>query len=69
MSKRTVRVLFGVFLVVNLLVITYPAAVPFNRVEPLVLGLPFNLFWVALWVALGGLALLLLHLSERRGEG
>lgn len=69
MSKRTARVLFGAFMVVNLLVVTYPIVLPFNRVEPLVLGLPFNLFWVALWVALGGLALLLLHLSERRREG
>jgi hypothetical protein len=35
-------------------------ALPFvNRVEPLVLGLPFVLFWILLWVALTPIVLFL----------
>jgi hypothetical protein len=52
------------------------AAVPFitlvfslplvNRIEPMVLGLPFVLFWIVLWVALTPLALLAAYRCEKR---
>jgi len=41
-------------------------ALPFvNRVEPVILGLPFVLFWIAAWVALTPLAL---FLADRVGR-
>ncbi len=37
-----------------------------NRIEPMVLGLPFLLFWILLWVLLTPFILLLAYLLERR---
>jgi hypothetical protein len=39
-----------------------------NRVTPFVLGLPFSLFWNALWVGLSFVALGAYHLSGPRGD-
>jgi len=42
-------------------------ALPFvNRVEPLVLGLPFVLFWILLWVALTPVVLFLAFKVEKK---
>ncbi len=37
-----------------------------NRIHPIVLGLPFLLFWILLWVALTPLILFLAYLLERK---
>jgi hypothetical protein len=39
---------------------------PFNRVHPLVLGLPFNMAWMALWIVGGALVLWTLDRIEGR---
>jgi hypothetical protein len=36
-----------------------------NRIEPLVLGVPFSLAWVVGWVGLSFVALLLYHVADR----
>ncbi len=41
------------YLVAFLLSVTWPGATLTNRFEPQILGLPFNLAWVAGWVVLG----------------
>ena len=42
-------------------------ALPFvNRVEPVILGFPFVLFWIVSWVALTPLLLFLADRIERR---
>jgi hypothetical protein len=42
-------------------------ALPFvNRVEPLVLGLPFVLFWILLWVALTPVVLFIAFKIEKK---
>jgi hypothetical protein len=47
--------------------LTLVLALPFvNRIEPFVLGLPFVLFWIVLWVALTPLALFAAYHCERR---
>lgn len=47
--------------------ITLALALPFvNRIEPFVLGLPFVLFWIVLWVALTPLALYAAYRCERK---
>lgn len=51
------RVVLG-YLAVFLIAVTWPGALPFNRFEPQILGLPFNLAWPAAWV-LAGFVLLL----------
>ena len=30
--------------------VTYPGYVPFDRIRPFVLGLPFSLFWQVMWI-------------------
>ena len=46
----------------------WPGAMLFNRIEPFVLGLPFNLFFIALMIV-GALCLLAaLYISETRSE-
>jgi membrane protein implicated in regulation of membrane protease activity len=37
-----------------------------NRIEPVILGLPFLLFWILVWVFLTPFILLLAYLLERR---
>lgn len=47
--------------------ITLVLALPLvNRVEPLILGLPFLLFWILAWVILTPVILWLAYLAERR---
>lgn len=47
--------------------ITLALALPFiNRVEPFILGLPFVLFWIILWVALTPLALFGAYQCEKK---
>lgn len=58
----------AVFFALYLLALGWPAVIPFNRVRPFVLGLPFVFFWVALWVVMGGLALWLLDRSEQGAD-
>ena len=46
--------------------VTWPLYLPFNRIEPYVLGLPFSMVWVALWVLGGAGVLFLLDRAEAR---
>ena len=41
-----------------------------DRVEPMVLGLPFNLFWLVSWIVLSSVFLRLVYgIETRRREG
>ncbi len=51
--------LVWLFFLLYAVAVTYPGVAPFNRVFPLVGGLPFVLAWYAFWVVLAGLALFL----------
>ena len=47
--------------------LTLVFSLPFvNRIEPFVLGLPFVLFWIVLWVALTPVALLAAYYVEKK---
>jgi hypothetical protein len=47
--------------------ITLVLALPFvNRVRPVILGFPFVLFWIVLWVLLTPLFLFLAYKVEKR---
>ena len=67
-SVRAARLLAGVFFFAFLAAVTWPGFLPFNRVRPFVLGLPFSLFWVAAWVAAGCVVLWILDAAERKGR-
>lgn len=62
------RVAFWLFIVAFAAAVVWPGVTYANRVEPYILGLPFNLAWIAGWVAAGGVALFLLDHSERRSR-
>ncbi len=66
MSLRTARFLTGTYLVLMAVAVTWPGMVPFARIRPMVLGLPFGFFWVAAWIAVAVLVLYLLDRVERR---
>jgi hypothetical protein len=62
--KRRVALLLGLVPFVTLVL-----ALPFvNRVEPVILGLPFLLFWIFAWVCLTPLALLAAYRLQRSAE-
>ena len=44
--------------------VTWPGLIPFNRVQPTVLGLPFTMAWIAFWVVLSFVVLLLVDRFE-----
>jgi uncharacterized protein DUF3311 len=66
MRLKTARRLTGVYFVSALIAVTWPGLVPFSRIEPLVLGLPFSMAWIAAWVACSVLVLFMLDRVERR---
>jgi hypothetical protein len=66
MSLKTARALAGTYLVLATFFVTWPGLVPFARIEPLVLGLPFSMAWIAGWVAGLVVVLTLLDRVERR---
>ena len=68
----TVRRSVIAFFLLFVLLVIWPGMLPFNRIQPLVLGLPFSMAWIAGWVVLSFLALVILDRAEtraRRGEG
>lgn len=40
-----------------------------NRIEPYVLGLPFLLFWIVLWMVLSSVVLLIVYKLDPANEG
>ncbi|MEL6238741.1 MAG: hypothetical protein AAFQ90_09140 [Pseudomonadota bacterium] len=68
MSARSVRIVVAVYLAIFLAFTTWPGATLLNSVRPFILGLPFNLFCIALLIV-GGLAVLAaLYASEKRAD-
>jgi hypothetical protein len=68
-SLRLVRVGVACFFLLFVVAVTWPGMVPFNRIHPLVLGLPFSMVWIALWVALSFVVFLLVDRVEGRTRG
>lgn len=66
MSLKVARALTVTYLVLAVVFVTWPGFVPFARVRPLVLGIPFAMAWVAGWVAGTAVVLALLDRVERR---
>lgn len=63
---RAVQIAAALYFLFFLAAVTWPGLVPFNRVHPLVLGLPFNMFWILLWVVGGALILFLADRPDRK---
>ena len=66
MSLKTARTFTGVYFIAMLIAVTWPGLVPFSRIQPFVLGLPFSLAWIALWIAGSVLVIYLLDQVEQQ---
>lgn len=65
-AKRRVRFMFAAFMVMYVLAVTYPGITPFNRIYPLVFGLPFVFFWIVVWIVIGLIVLAIADSVESR---
>lgn len=63
-----VRGLVTAYMLLFLLATTWPGATLFNTATPLVLGLPFNLFVLAMLISVALVMLAALYVSETRPE-
>ena len=68
MSVRWVRRGAALFFLLFAVAVTWPGMVPFNRISPTILGLPFSMAWIALWVILSFLVLLFVDWAEGRAR-
>ena len=66
MRLETARRLTVAYFLAATVAVTWPGIVPFARVRPLVLGLPFAMAWIAGWIAGSVVVLFLLDRVERR---
>jgi TRAP-type C4-dicarboxylate transport system permease small subunit len=66
MSVRIIRWLTAVYMFAFLIAVIWPGFLLFNRVTPIIIGLPFNLFCIALFIVIGMAVLFLLYRSEQR---
>jgi hypothetical protein len=66
MKLGTARFLTGLYFALMLVFVTWPGMVPFARIRPLLLGLPFSFAWVAAWVLGSVFVLLAIDRVERR---
>ncbi len=48
--SKKIAIVMGVYFLVCVLAMVWPGAVVANRIEPMVLGLPFFFFWYVLWI-------------------
>ena len=69
MNIRWIRWGAALYFLLFALAVTWPGMIPFNRIHPLVLGLPFSMFWIALWVFGSFLVLLFVDRVEGRNRG
>jgi hypothetical protein len=40
-----------------------------NRIEPFILGVPFLLFWIVLWMILSSIVLLIVYILDPTNKG
>lgn len=70
MNSRGALTLFWGYVIAATLLLTFPGIVPFNRQRPFLLGMPFVLVWVALWVVLAFCVFLAVdRVLGRTGDG
>lgn len=68
LSVKTVRWIVAAYMLLFLVATTWPGADLINTVQPLVLGLPFNLFMIAFLIVIALGLLTALYFSEKRSE-
>jgi len=56
------------FFSVQTIAVVYPGLVPFSRIEPRVLGLPFSMAWLTFWIVASALVLWGVSVVEGRSR-
>ena len=56
----------ALFFLLYTLAVAGPGLLPFNRIRPLVLGLPFSMAWIVGWVLAAGAVLVWLEARQER---
>jgi hypothetical protein len=67
-STRDASKAFAIFTVVMVLVMIFPVYGLANKVEPMVLGMPFSLFWIIAWIGIEFVGLLCFIAYEFSGD-
>lgn len=68
-SIKRIAVIMGIYFLVCTLAMIWPGAVVANRVEPIILGLPFLFFWYVAWVFMVFVGCVILYRLEYGGKG
>ncbi len=61
MSKKKFTTIYCLSLLIPLLLLLFPLFSLGNRATPIVIGLPFSVFWVILWIIIAFLIVLALY--------
>lgn len=61
---RRTRIIFVLIIGLAILMTGWPLYPYFSSIYPLVLGLPFSLAWIILWLAVSLVALIILFITE-----
>ncbi len=68
MKQRNIALVMGIYFLICLLAITWPFLKLANHIYPLILGMPFLMFWFVLWNFIIVIGLVLLYRLEYNGE-
>ncbi len=68
MSGRAARLLIVAWGTAYVVCLSWPGLLPFNRIEPKVLGMPFVMAFVAGWLVLGLIVLIIVDRAVSRDE-
>ncbi|WP_085523166.1 DUF3311 domain-containing protein [Tuberibacillus sp. Marseille-P3662] len=64
MSRKRFQVLFTVVSLLTFLPLIFPIFEIVNTSTPIILGLPFNFFWVVIWIITAFILIVLLYLID-----
>ena len=66
--QSKIAVGMGIYFLVCTLAMILPGAVVANRIEPMILGLPFFFFWYVMWVFMVFVGCVILYRLEYGGR-
>ena len=66
--RKKIIVVMSIYFLVCTLAMIWPGAVVANRIEPMILGLPFLFFWYVAWTFMVFLGTLILYRLEFGGK-
>ncbi|SFE72443.1 DUF3311 domain-containing protein [Alteribacillus iranensis] len=64
MSKKRFYTIYISVTCITFLMTIFPIFEIANRAEPIIIGLPFNFFWVVMWIVITFLAVLTLYFKD-----